>query len=176
MTSMQSPFTNPGPDPGAAPALAASSSSFLGKAHSPFLQAAVAGGLMLLMELITLPMGAFGPVGFGERLPWIIVTAFMLLFALFNSIFCLASSHSTRYWNQSVISYVLLATAGGLLAWGVSGISINDAGSFRWLFFVVSFSYLVFISIVNLMRIIVAFAMKEEWHAPRLRERKRREP
>lgn len=167
---MQSPFNDPG-----ASALSASS-GFLGKAHSPFLQAAVAGGGMLLLVLITLPFEMGGSGGFGERLPWIIATAFMLLFALFNSIFCLASTHSTRYWNQSVISYVLLASLGALLAWGVSGLSIFEAGSFRWLFFVVSFSYLVFISIVNLMRIIVAFAMKEEWHAPRIRERKRNEP
>jgi len=172
MTFMPNLFLSPSPDPESAPGANPNTRNGLpAGAYSPFQQAGLVGGMVILLLLITLPLRNVG--GFSERLPWIIVTAFMLLYALFNSILCLASRNSTRYWNQSVISYVLLAGIGGLLAWWSSGIPIHEAGSFRWLFFVVSFSYLVFISIVNLMRTIVAFAMKEEWNAPRRRERRR---
>lgn len=145
--------------------------TFLGKAHHPFIQVSVAGAAILVFALFSYLLRSLAPEGMGQRLPWIAITAVLLLFALFNSIFCLASGNATRYWNQSVLGYILLAGLGGLLAWGVSGIPIQEAGSFRWLYFVVSFSYLVFISIVNLIRIIVAFAMKEEWNAPRQRDR-----
>jgi hypothetical protein len=175
MTSMPNLFLSPSPDPESGPGASPNTQhGLLAKAYSPFLQAGAAGGMVILLLLITLPLKHVGPGGFSERLPWIIVTAFMLLFALFNSMIGLASLNSIRYWNQSVVSYMLLASIGGLLAWWSSGVPIHEAGSFRWLFFVVSFSYLVFISIVNLMRAIVAFAMKEEWSAPRQRDRRRR--
>lgn len=145
--------------------------TFLEKAHRPFLQVVVSAGLIVFFLGILQFVQPEGPGAFGQRLPWVVITAVMLLYALFNSIFCLASTHSTRYWNQSVLGYAVLAVFGGLLAWWDSGISIHEAGSFRWLFFVVSFAYLVFISIVNLIRIIVAFAQKEEWNAPRTRRR-----
>ena len=145
----------------------------LSKANNPFLQAGVVFLTMLAILLIGQLMKSQAPEGYGQRLPWIIVTAMLLLFAAANSIICLTSDKPVIYWNRSVISYILLAGAGILLGWVFSGISLRHAGSFQWLFFVVSFSYLVFISIVNLIRIIVAFAQKEEWHAPRPRNRDR---
>lgn len=142
------------------------------KLQDPVLQAGSAAALMALFLLASMILSSVGPAQATGRMPWVVVTAMLLLFALFNSVFCLGTAEPGKYWNRSVLSYLAL----GALAFGgarlVSGIPIDEAGSFRWLFFVVSFSYLVFISIVNLIRSIVAFAEKEEWHAPKARNKK----
>jgi uncharacterized protein YacL len=143
--------------------------------YNPFVQAGLAAGFILGFLLLGLAIKSMAPGNMGARLPWITSTAMILLFAVFNSVFCLMAANATQYWNRSLISYLLLLGFGGLVAWLVSGIPISDAGSFKWLFMVISLSYLVFISIVNLIKVIVAFAEKEEWLAPRLRERKGRQ-
>lgn len=142
--------------------------------YNPFVQAALAAGFILGFLLLGIAVKSVAPGNLGVRLPWITSTAMILLFAVFNSVFCLLARNATRYWNRSLMSYLLLVAFAGVLAWLVSGVPISEAGSFRWLFMVISLSYLVFISIVNLIKIIVAFAEKEEWLAPRLRERKGR--
>ena len=147
--------------------------SYLNKAHHPFLQAGVAGGLMVLFMLGAYLIATTGPEGFGDRMPWIVALAFLLLFAVFNSIFCLASSQVDRYWQRSVLAFIALGGVGILLAWLLSGQLFTTVGSFKWLYFVVSFCYLVFISIINFMRSIVNFAEKEEWNKPKLTSRKR---
>lgn len=147
--------------------------SFLGKAHDPFLQAAITGGVMVIFQLAGWMIRAVGPEGFSDRLPWIIALAFLLLFAVFNSIFCLASRQSNRYWNRSVIAFLGLGLLGVLIAWGISGNFLTEVGSFRWLYMVVTFCYLVFISIINFMRSIVEYAQKEEWNAPKQTSKKR---
>lgn len=140
--------------------------------REPIVQAVIAATFMVFLLMVAALVSVTGSTPFSGRMPWVMVTAMLLLFAMFNSITCLGTSDPARYWNRSVMAYVALA----VFAYGgarlVSGVPIDAAGSFRWLFFVVSFSYLVFVSIVNLIRIIVAFAEKEEWHAPRARTRK----
>ena len=147
--------------------------SFLGKAYDPFLQAAVTGGVMVVFLLAGWVIRAVGPAGFSDRLPWIIALAFLLLFAVFNSIFCLAAGKSNRYWNRSVIAFLGLGLLGALIAWAMTGRFLTEVGSFRWLYMVVTFCYLVFISIINFMRAIVDYAQKEEWNAPKQTTRKR---
>lgn len=98
---------------------------------------------------------------------WSVATAFMLLFAVINSLMSLSATSTLRYWRDSVYSYIGLAALNALAAWGVSGIAIGDAGSYKWIYFVITFSFLVFLSMVNLMKRIVQFAEREEWNRPR---------
>lgn len=149
------------------------SKASLNKAYNPFLQGAVIVVAMIAFLGFGELLSSSAPDGYKQRIPWIIVTAMLLLFAVSNSIFCLVSDKPVYYWGRSVITYILLAAVAIFMASFLSGLPIRKAGSFEWLFFVVSFSYLVFISIVNLIRIIVAFAEKEEWLAPRSRNRDR---
>lgn len=144
----------------------------ISRIREPFLQAAFVAALMVIFLLVSLLLSSAGPNPFSGRMAWVVVTAMLLLYAMFNSISCLGASDPGKYWNRSVLSYLALALFGFGSARLVSGIPIDEAGSFRWLFFVVSFSYLVFVSIVNLIRIIVAFAEKEEWHAPKARNKR----
>jgi hypothetical protein len=101
--------------------------------------------------------------------PWSISSAFLLLFALFNSLLSLRADNFAKYWGSSVYSYMALALGSGLAAWLFSGIDLRDAGTYRWIYLVVTFGFLVFLSMVNFMKRIVNFAEKEEWNQPRKR-------
>ena len=140
---------------------------------SPYKQAAVAIGAALVFFILG---GIFksGGMGLPERFPWMSAGAAIMLFAIFNSVLSLSAKNSIQYWSQSITSYFMVLIISGLIAWAVSGQSINEAGSFRWIFGVLTFVYLVFISMTNAMKKIVSFAQREEWNQPKLKSRNRK--
>jgi len=93
---------------------------------------------------------------------WELSFSVLLAFMLFNSVFSIAYKNRTQYFRDSIIAYVILGGVGGLLAAYLSGLTMDEAGSFRWLYFVFTFTYLVFISIVNLMRKIIEIAKRQD--------------
>ena len=109
-----------------------------------------------------------------NRWAWLCAASFLLFFALFNAIMSATSKQILKYWGRSLYSFMGLAIGSGLLAWAFSGIPIGQAGSYKWIFFVVTFGYLVFMSMIAMMKGVVEFAQKEEWSKPKLRNRKRR--
>ncbi len=102
---------------------------------------------------------------------WPVAAAFMLLFALFNSLMSLRADSYLKYWGASIYSYGALAFSTGATAWLFTGIDIRDAGTYAWIYLVVTVGFLVFLSLVNFMRIIVNFAEREEWTQPRKRKK-----
>ncbi|HFA49034.1 MAG TPA: hypothetical protein ENJ95_08455 [Bacteroidetes bacterium] len=144
----------------------------LEKVKSPFAQAAVVVALIIIADFGAFFIGEAG-ADFEQRLPWTISTTFILFFAMFNSMLSLLSDNMDRYWLRSMLSYVVMVVMAALLAWGFSSLTINEAGSYRWLFIVLTFGYLLWLSIVGFVRRIVEFAQKEEWNQPRLRKKKK---
>ena len=102
---------------------------------------------------------------------WSVGAAFMLLFAMANSLASIRATSFGKYWGASMYSYIGLAIGTGMAAWGFSGIPLHDAGSYRWIYFVVTIGFLVFLSLVNIIKSIVKFAEREEWNEPRKRRR-----
>ena len=94
----------------------------------------------------------------------------MLLFALLNSLMSLRADSFAKYWGHSVYSYMGLALCSGMAAWLFSGIPLRDAGTYRWIFIVVTLGFLVFLSMANFMKNIVRYAEREEWNEPRKRK------
>ncbi|MFK8161632.1 MAG: hypothetical protein AB8H12_04135 [Lewinella sp.] len=148
--------------------------SIFEKKIDPLYQAA--GSLVAVF--ITILLGAIVSSGTDDlvsnRWPWLCAASFLLFFALFNAIMSATSKNLMKYWGRSIYSFAGLAVGSGLLAWGFSGLSIGQAGSYKWIFFVVTFGYLVFLSMIAFMKQIVEFAQKEEWNRPKLRQKKRR--
>jgi drug/metabolite transporter (DMT)-like permease len=99
--------------------------------------------------------------------PWTVATGLLLFFGLFNSLSSLQSDSFAKYWGVSMYSYLGLAVAFGLAAWLSSGVPIGEAESYKFIYLVVTFGFLVFLSMVNLMKNIVNFAEREEWSQPR---------
>ncbi len=121
---------------------------------------------------------AAGAVGLLDNNPertWTISLSLLLLFAVFASIMLLRTAGKvSRYWNQSMVSFFALALLSNFAAQAISGKSVGEVGSFKFLFVVITIGFLVFISIVNLARKIIEYAEREEWNQPRMRGRKRK--
>lgn len=141
---------------------------------SPYHQIGIILIGIFFFDLIGKVCQSTGIMTIDEMTPWTISVAGSLFFAVFNSVFSLSSKDINVYWSKSTISYIILTLGGGLMAWGFSGISINGAGSYKWILIVVTISYLVFMSIIGFMRVIVAFAQKEVWQQPKQKNRKRK--
>jgi len=148
-------------------------SSFLAKAFNPVLQAGLAMVAILVFIGIAKLIDLTGLMQVEPDFPWLTAAAFLLLFALFNSMFFLSTQNALRYWGRSMYSFMGLAAGAGGVAWITSQVPINEAGSYWWIFIVVAVSYVVFLTIMNLMRRIVDFAQKEEWNHPRIRNKNR---
>ena len=103
---------------------------------------------------------------------WSIAAAFLLLFALYNSLLSLNTDKPSQYWGQSVYSYIGLAFVMSMAAWLFSGISLSNAGSYKFIYLVVTIGFMVISSMVNFMKKIVQFAEREEWTQPRKRRRR----
>ena len=134
-----------------------------------------AGGTLVAV-FVSILLGSVVSAGTDDfvtpKWPWLCAASFLLFFALFNAIMSATSDNLMKYWGRSIYAFLGLAVGSGLLAWGFSGLSIGQAGSYKWIYFVVTFGYLVFLSMIAFMKRIVEFAQKEEWNRPRLRSRK----
>lgn len=138
-----------------------SETSIFEKNISPLIQAAS----VIALAIVAMSLWKLGSqlgVETKQRTPWLISSSLMLFFGLFNSVFSLASKNRFTYWRNSLYAYVLLGIIGGLLAWAFSGLTINEAGAFKWMYFIFTFSFIVFLTIINLMRKIVEIAQKQD--------------
>jgi hypothetical protein len=138
------------------------SSHFLDKTYNPILQAACALGFALALMLVLQLVKWSGAAVVSSRIFWIIAGTAILTFALFNSVLSLSSKDMNKYWMYSTGSYAVLMVACGGLAYLFSDMTIKQAGSFRWIFMVLTFGYLLFLSMMRFMRKIVQIAQKED--------------
>lgn len=126
-------------------------------------QAASVGILVLLiagiLKLLTITHAMESP---DPILFWVIGGAGVLFFALMNSVVSLGATDMNKYWFYSTASYVALAASCALMAFVFSGVAINDAGSFRWIFTVLTFGYLLILSLMRFLRKIVQVAQAED--------------
>jgi len=148
-----------------------SQDSFFEKTYNPIIQAAVMLGGSIVITLLAKAMAAVGIVDISDRFPWMSAAAFMLCFSVFNSVFSLSAPNTMKYWGKSIYCFMGLALSSGLFAWLVSSLSIGEAGSYKWIYFVVTIGYLVFLSMMGFMKNIVDFAQREDWSHPRLRRK-----
>ncbi len=146
--------------------------SIVQKLKSPFIQAGLILATVLVFNILVFFLVEAG-VDFEQRLPWTLSATFLLFFAIFNSLISLLEKDVDRYWTRSIMSFIALAGLGALFAWGFSSLTINEAGSYKWIYIVLTFGYLLFLSLIRAMRSIVEFAQREEWNQPRARKRKK---
>lgn len=135
--------------------------SLFSKQVHPRVLAALAFAGMLFFSLIG-QFFDFGTEKMIQQFPWMIAAAFMLVFAIFNSVFWIASDNTAEYLSQSVIYYVILACVSGLAAYAISGISPNDAGSIRAIFIILTIGYMVFMAIMGTIKFLIGFFNREE--------------
>ena len=148
---------------------AATTKNWFSKLKQPPYQAAIG----LIFMLFFLAFGGVISVGKGEiSSNWGYQSAAtgLMLYGVGNALVSITAEDVSKYWISSFISYAVLGGIALLVGWGFSGIALNDAGSYRWIFIVLTFAYLVMLSIISMMRGIVRFAEREEWSQPRERD------
>lgn len=128
---------------------------------APLYQVAIVIGLAVTLMVIW-KLCMISGLELKQRTPWLISSSLMLFFGLFNSVFSLTAHERFKYWRDSIYGYLLLGFIGGGLAWLFSGLTINEAGAFKWMYFIFTFSFIIFLTIINLMRKIVELAQKED--------------
>ena len=146
--------------------------SFLDRAYDPLYQALAGFAAAILINACAGLVDAAGFIQPGIRFPWMTAASMMLCFAVFNSVSSLVSANMVKYWGRSVYAFMGLAASNGLMAWAISGLTIAQAGSYRWIYVVVTIGYLMFLGMMAFMRSIVEFAQREEWNHPRLRQKR----
>ena len=151
----------------------ASELSIFEKRVDPVLQAGVILGMVLVVDVFSVIVSGTNTVGVSNRFPWLCAASFMLFFALFNAVLSASAENTAKYWGRSIYSFMGLALGAGLLAWGFSGLTIGEAGSYRWIYLVVTVGYLVFLGMIAVIKNVVTFAQREEWNRPRTKNRER---
>ncbi len=146
-------------------------STIYDKGYDPIMQAAFVLSLIIGVTIIGKLINTIGIMTISDQFPWTTATSFLLFFAIFNSVISLASKDLNKYWGRSMLSFVFLAAISAGVAYFFSALSIEEIGPYKWIYFVLTFGYLVFLSILGFMKRIVDFAEKEDWHAPRARKK-----
>jgi hypothetical protein len=131
-------------------------------ARNPMYQAVLIFSIAFFLAGLEKLTNVLGILDSEPNSPWIIMTSFILFFSIANSILSLRTPNLNKYWAISIVSYIALLAFSGLVATFLSGLSFDEAGSFRWLFMVLTLGYLVFLSVVRLIRRIVEYAIKQD--------------
>jgi hypothetical protein len=135
--------------------------SIFSKRFSPYAQAGMVLGMTILLQVLV--WIGFQPVDFQDKLDyWIVACAMLLFYVIINSVFSFTSDNTVKYYGRSVTGFLGLAFIGGLFSYIFSGIALADAGSFTWIYTVMAIIFVVFLTIVNLMRKIVEIAKKQD--------------
>lgn len=148
-----------------------SNTSLYEKAYNPFLQGGLVLGISILIMLISNVVNSTGAAEVSNGFYWRITATAMLFFAVFNSVFSVSTDNINKYWLRSMLSFALMVGGSALVAYFFSGETINEAGPYRVIFIVLTFGYLVFLSIMNFMKTIVRYAEQEDWQAPKKRKK-----
>ncbi len=142
-------------------------STIYDKAYDPIVQAGLVLSLILAVIILGKLVNAIGIMSVSDQFPWTAATSFLLFFAIINSVVSLASKDLNKYWGRSMLSFAILAAISAGIAYFFSALSIEEIGPYKWIYFVLTFGYLVFLSILGFMKRIVDFAEREDWQAPK---------
>lgn len=93
---------------------------------------------------------------------WEISTASLLFFAIMNSVLSLAYENQNFYWMFSLLGYAGLLFLAGALSTLYSGLNIDEAGAYRWMFLMFTMSYIILLAIVRSMKKIMIIAQRED--------------
>ncbi len=130
--------------------------------EKPLYQAGLVAGMILVFTLVDKMLPHANNLFEVNAGPWIVTTAMMLCFVILNSLVALRIEPIVPYWSKSVMLYL------GLLAFSygwcylLSGKHIDDVGSIRWLWFVLTMVYMIFFAIARTIKGIIDIANKQD--------------
>ncbi len=104
---------------------------------------------------------------FLPRTQYTIVLSFLMVFAMFTAVLSVSSSKPDEYWWKSLLSYTILTVSTGFTAYLFSGLTPDEAGPFRWMFFVFTFGFVFLLAIFRVIKWLVKLAQRMDSRLPK---------
>jgi hypothetical protein len=127
---------------------------------NPYLIAAMALGGAVLFMIFGKFTNYIGATHLSERFPYVAGGSFLLLFAVYNSIFSLNATDLNKYWITSFLAYAALLAGSLLFAYLFSSLWLP--GTFSWIYTILSFGYLTFLSIMGFVKRVFNVIKRED--------------
>lgn len=136
--------------------------SFYEREIHPLKQAAFFAGVTVLLLGLIKVLQLSDVLSSGTTLYFEISLMIILIFGIFNSVMGLPYKDQSNYWFYSTIAYILIAVLGAVLSYFLCDLDPDKLGVYKIIYFVFTFGYLVFLSIIRSMRKIVQIAQRED--------------
>jgi hypothetical protein len=136
--------------------------SFFEKEISPYLQLSVVLGFVVIFQFIVYIFNNRNSTLFVPSTHYTVSLAFSLFYIIFNAILSLSTQNQNAYWGKSITGYFLICALGLGIAYLFSGMTIDEAGPYRWIYAVFTFCYIMLLAIIRSMRKIVSIAQKQD--------------
>lgn len=121
----------------------------------------------IFFQLVVYWASAGDYVHFLPRTHYTIVLGFLMVFAMFTAVLSVSSHKPDAYWWQSLVSYALLSVSTGVTAYLFSGLTPDEAGPFRWMYFVFTFGFVFLLAIFRVIKWLVKLAQKMDSRLPK---------
>ncbi|HMP31121.1 MAG TPA: hypothetical protein PKD85_16060 [Saprospiraceae bacterium] len=131
------------------------------KSISPFYQAGFALILILVFDMVTIS-SAKGEISKLATQIWTNCIAMVLFYIVANCLLSLRSSTNSKYVRDSIFAFLILSFIGIFISQILSNKTMDESGSFRWLFIVLGVGYMIFLGIINTMKFVVDWAKKQD--------------
>ncbi|MDZ7880715.1 MAG: hypothetical protein U5L45_23775 [Saprospiraceae bacterium] len=136
---------------------------FFSRLYNPFWQGGITFFFIVFGMLSIKGLQVTGNMDWTPHSFWVVCGTGMLVYALFSSILSLSiTGDMNQYWTRSTAAYASIMGLGGCLAWYFSGMMLSEAASFKWIFMVVTFGYLLFLSLMRFIRKVAIIAQQED--------------
>ncbi|MCB0686011.1 MAG: hypothetical protein KDC53_05785 [Saprospiraceae bacterium] len=93
---------------------------------------------------------------------WITSSTILLLYAFFDAVYLLKTDNLSEYFRNSIYGFLILLISGFGFAKAFSHLPAADQLSVRWIFFMIIFSYFIFLTIAYFMRKILEYAQRQD--------------
>ncbi len=146
--------------------------SILVRIGRPTQQALITLSLGVVIMLVGALVNFSGGVEISPNFYWLTAASCVLLYAMFNAMISVSSENIDKYWTRAIPTFFGLMLVLSLLATLLSGIPLMEAGSYAWIYIILTFGYFAFLSMARFIKNILSIAMREE-ERTREEERKR---
>jgi len=140
------------------------SNSLFTRSINPLKQLGVIFGFFVLCIAVIFLLHTTGAIDPNPMLYWEAAFTCVMVYIIFSSALSFSYPNKSKYFMFAIISFIILMVSTGVLAAVISGqsIDIGGGGSFRWMYMMFTFSYLVLLTIVNSMSKILQYVKKQD--------------
>ena len=130
--------------------------------QKPLNQAALIVGMIIVFTLIDFVLPHNNQLFELNSGSWIVGTAMILCFIIVNTIIALRTEPILPYWTKSILIFVGLLAFTYAWCYMLTGKHIDEVGSFRWLWIVLTMVYFVFFTIARTVKRIIDVANEQD--------------